>query len=144
MKKKKYINRLEKQRIKPTAIRLLVLDAISNKKEIFSLLELEAELGTIDKSTLFRTLTLFQQHMLVHSIDDGSGSLKYSVCDEECDCSPQWQHVHFYCSECNRAYCLREIPIPQVVLPVGFEPKTINHVIKGVCNQCKKFANKLQ
>ena len=81
MKKKKYINRLEKQRIKPTAIRLLVLDAISNKEEIISLLDLEAELGTIDKSTLFRTLTLFQKHLIVHTIDDGSGSLKYSVCD---------------------------------------------------------------
>lgn len=144
MKKNKYINRLEKQDIKLTAIRLLVLEAISNKKEIFSLLELEAELGTIDKSTLFRTLTLFQQHMLVHSIDDGSGSLKYSVCDEECDCSPQWQHVHFYCTACNRAYCLREIPIPPVQLPVGFEYGTINYVIKGVCDQCRKFANNLQ
>ncbi|KAF5066368.1 hypothetical protein DSECCO2_264390 [anaerobic digester metagenome] len=144
MKKNKYINRLEKQDIKLTAIRLLVLEAISNKKEIFSLLELEAELGTIDKSTLFRTLTLFQQHMVVHSIDDGSGSLKYSVCDEECDCSPQWQHVHFYCTACNRAYCLREIPIPPVQLPVGFEYGTINYVIKGVCDQCRKFANNLQ
>ena len=144
MEKNKYLNRLEKSGIKPTAIRLLVLDAISNKKEIFSLLELESELGTIDKSTLFRTLTLFQQHMLVHSIDDGSGSLKYSVCDEECDCSPQWQHVHFYCTACNRAYCLREIPIPPVQLPVGFESGTINYVIKGVCDQCRKFANNLQ
>jgi len=144
MEKNKYLKRLEKNSIKPTAIRLLVLDAISNKTEIFSLLDLEAELGTIDKSTLFRTLTLFQQHLIVHTIDDGSGSLKYSVCDEDCDCSPEWQHVHFYCSACNRAYCLRDISIPQVALPIGFEPKSINHVIKGVCNQCKKFANKLQ
>ena len=96
MEKNKYFKRLLKSGIKPTAIRLLVLDAISNKTEIFSLLDLEAELGTIDKSTLFRTLTLFQQHLIVHTIDDGSGSLKYSVCDEECDCSTAWQHVHFY------------------------------------------------
>ena len=116
---------------------------MSNKEEIISLLDLEAELGTIDKSTLFRTLTLFQKHLIVHTIDDGSGSLKYSVCDEECDCSPEWQHVHFYCYVCNRAYCLREIAIPQVKLPVGFEPKAMNYVIKGVCNYCKKFANKL-
>lgn len=144
MKKNKYINRLEKQAIKPTAIRLLVLEAISNKKEIFSLLELEAELGTIDKSTLFRTLTLFQQHMIVHSIDDGSGSLKYSICDEECDCSPEWQHVHFYCMACSQAYCLREIAIPQVLLPIGFESRTMNFVIKGICDRCRKFANNLQ
>ena len=143
MERNKYLNRLEKSGIKPTAIRLLVLDAISNKTEIFSLLDLEAELETIDKSTLFRTLILFQQHLIVHTVDDGSGSLKYSVCDEECDCSPEWQHVHFYCTVCNSAYCLRDISIPQVTLPVGFETKTINFVIKGVCDHCKKFANKL-
>ena len=136
-------NRLEKSGIKPTAIRLLVIDTISNKTEIFSLLDLEAELETIDKSTLFRTLTLFLNHLIVHTVDDGSGSLKYSVCVEECDCSTAWQHVHFYCSVCNRAYCLRDISIPKVTLPVGFETKTINYVIKGVCNHCKKFANKL-
>lgn len=144
MGENKYLKRLENRGIKPTAIRLLVLSAISNKTEIFSLLDLEAELGTIDKSTLFRTLILFQQHLIVHTIDDGSGSLKYSVCDEDCDCSPEWQHVHFYCTECNRAYCLREIAIPQVLLPVDFVSDSKNYVIKGVCNQCKKFANKLQ
>jgi len=53
MGKNNYLKRLAKSGIKPTAIRLLVLGAISNKTEIFSLLDLEAELGTIDKSTLF-------------------------------------------------------------------------------------------
>lgn len=143
MMNEKLVKRLEKNGIKPTANRLLVLDAISKKNEIFSILDLEAELETIDKSTLFRTLTLFQQHLLVHTIDDGSGSLKYSVCDVECDCSPDWQHVHFYCISCNHAYCLRSISIPKVELPVGFEIKSINYVIKGVCDQCRKFANKL-
>lgn len=144
MEKDLYIKRLIKSGIKPTAIRLLVLEAISNKKELFSLLDLEAELNTIDKSTLFRTLIIFQQYLLVHTIDDGSGSLKYSVCEDECDCSSEWQHVHFYCIKCKRAFCLRDISIPQVNLPDGFESISINYVIKGICTKCKKFANKLQ
>lgn len=130
--------RLEKNGIKPTANRLLVLDAISKKNEIFSLLDLEAELETIDKSTLFRTLTLFQQHLLVHTIDDGPGSLKYSVCDVECDCSPDWQHVHFFCTKCKHTYCLNNTPISSVTLPLDFEIKTINMVVKGTCANCKE------
>ena len=47
METDKYLKRLEKSGIKPTAIRLLVLDAISQKTEIFSLLDLEAVLETL-------------------------------------------------------------------------------------------------
>ncbi|WP_085536632.1 Fur family transcriptional regulator [Massilibacteroides vaginae] len=140
MEKNKYINRLEKQDIKPTAIRLLVLEAISNKKEIFSLLELEAELGTIDKSTLFRTLTLFQQHMVVHSIDDGSGAIKYSVCSSNCNCSISDTHAHFYCLHCYKTFCLDKVAVPDLKIPDNLVPISINLVIKGFCEECKKFA----
>lgn len=47
-------------------------------KEAFSLLDLENELDTVDKSTIYRTITLLAHH-LVHGIDDGTGSLKYAV-----------------------------------------------------------------
>lgn len=144
METNRYSERLEKHGINPTAIRILVLKSISGKKEIFSLLDLEAELETIDKSTLFRTLVLFQQNKVVHSIDDGSGSLKYSVCDEECDCTREWLHVHFYCTKCKRAYCLRDIHIPPVDLPTEYVTDSISYVIKGLCPECSNIANKLQ
>lgn len=144
MEEDKYSKQLEDRGIKPTAIRILVLKTISDRNEIFSLLDLEAELGSIDKSTLFRTLTLFQQHRVIHSIDDGSGSLKYSICDTACDCSAEWQHVHFYCISCKHALCLRDVHIPIVDLPEGYEAIKYNFVIKGYCDKCRKFANKLQ
>ena len=72
---------LEQRGIKPTAIRMLVLKVMMETEQAVSLLDLENKLDTVDKSTIFRTITLFVSHHLAHSVDDGTGSLKYAVCD---------------------------------------------------------------
>ena len=72
--------RLEKRSIKPTSVRLLIFQTMSEFKKAFSLTDLETELETVNKSTIFRTLTLFHDNLLIHTIDDGSGSMKYSIC----------------------------------------------------------------
>ena len=74
-----YLDRLNRREIKPTAMRLLILRTMMQFERAFCLLDLETELDTVDKSTLSRTITLFLKHRLIHCIDDGSGSLKYSV-----------------------------------------------------------------
>jgi Fur family ferric uptake transcriptional regulator len=131
------IERLSKQGVKLTSTRILILKTILKRKTVFSLADLETELQTIDKSTIFRTLILFLKQHLIHTIDDGSGSLKYSVCEEGCDCSIERQHVHFYCKECKRTFCFRETQVPIVDLPEGFSSDSINYVIKGLCSSCK-------
>lgn len=136
----RYIERLLKQGVKPTSIRLLVLKAIIDKKENFSISDLEVELETVDKSTISRVFNLFREHNLIHSIDDGSGSLKYSVCSEGCDCSVSCLHVHFHCIKCKQTICLRDTPIPIAGLPEDFITDSINYVVKGYCNRCSKFA----
>ena len=78
-----YLKKLEQREIKPTAIRLLILKTMMQHKEAFSLLDLENELDTVDKSTIYRTITLFLAHHLIHGIDDGTGSLKYAVCSND-------------------------------------------------------------
>ncbi|NDV66873.1 Fur family transcriptional regulator [Bacteroides sp. 224] len=122
--------------IKPTAVRLLIFKAMVNYPQAFSLSDLEIELGTVDKSTLFRTITLFHDHLLIHSIDDGSGSMKYSVCSDHCMCSIGELHVHFNCSRCHKTFCLESISIPTVQLPDNFLLESVNFVMKGLCDQC--------
>ena len=69
--------------IRPTAVRLLVLRAIAERDEgVFSLQDLSDRLPTMDKSSLFRTLTLFADKQLLHPIDDGSGMQKYCIPDK--------------------------------------------------------------
>lgn len=127
--------------IKPTAIRMLVLEAMLNHGTAFSLTDLENEMETVDKSTLFRTIHLFHQHHLIHSIDDGSGSIKYSVCREDCQCALGDLHVHFHCNRCGNTFCMESIAIPNIPLPDQFSLESVNFVMKGICAQCKKLKN---
>jgi Fur family ferric uptake transcriptional regulator len=140
-----YEEYLLKRGVKPTAIRLLILKALTDKnrtdkKDMFTLSDLEAALGTVDKSTIFRTLAIFLQNRLLHAIDDGSGSLKYALCDESCECLPEQQHVHFCCTACKRTFCLRDTAIPLIAMPKNFSVESINYVVKGVCGKCSKNA----
>jgi Fur family ferric uptake transcriptional regulator len=75
-------------------------------------------------------------HHLIHSIDDGSGSLKYAVCDNSCNCVVQDLHSHFYCEKCQRTFCLEGTHIPVIDLPEGFTLHSINYVLKGICQEC--------
>lgn len=131
-----YLDELNRREIKPTALRLLVLKAMMEFERAFSLSDLEIVLDTVDKSTLFRTITLFLGHHLIHGIDDGSGSLKYAVCGNDCDCTVDDLHTHFYCLKCHRTFCLRSIHVPMVRLPEGFTVQSVNYVIKGYCADC--------
>ena len=96
--------KLLSRNIKPTAMRELVLLVLTEQKSAISLSELEMKFENADNSTLYRTLKTFQEHLLIHSIEDGSGSLKYALCDDFCNCAPAQLHVHFLCTKCKKTY----------------------------------------
>lgn len=137
-----YLEKLNQRGIKPTAMRLLILKSMTQFERAFCLLDLETYLDTVDKSTLSRTITLFLKHHLIHCIDDGSGSLKYSVCSNECNCNINELHVHFYCTNCHKTFCLRNINVPTVSLPQHFTLQSINYVMKGLCDDCSTITKK--
>ncbi len=135
-------HRLLERGVRPTAVRLLVLRMLCEAECALSLSDIEARLGTVDKSTVFRSLTLFLGHHLVHAVDDGSGQMKYAACSDGCHCGEDVHagltdlHTHFFCERCQRTFCLRGLPIPQVCLPEGFHLHTANYVLKGLCPEC--------
>lgn len=130
--------------IKPTVVRNLVIRTLSMSEYALSLSDLEAKIGTVDKSSIFRTLTLFLQHHLVHDVDDGSGQIKYALCGVHCHCGEDIHagltdlHTHFFCEHCKRTFCLRGLPVPEVALPDGFHLHSANYVLKGICPECMR------
>ncbi len=127
---------LDNAGIRLTAVRLLIWRKVRHGfSDAFSLADLEGALPTVDRSTLFRTLTLFTDAHLLHGIDDGSGSQKYCVChlDDTRHCHG---HVHLTCRLCHRTLCLTDVRIPAVPLPAGFIMEEAEHVVKGICPQC--------
>jgi len=139
MKKEEKSKKLESKNIKPTAMRELVLRVLTEQKTAISLPELESKFEKADKVTLYRTLKTFEKNKLIHSIDDGSGTLKYALCSDSCVCEPEDLHVHFYCMKCEKTYCLNDIPVPAINLPAGFTLENVNMVVKGICVNCSKF-----
>jgi Fur family ferric uptake transcriptional regulator len=135
-----YEKLLEERGIRPTSIRILAFKAMLAFDRAFSLSDLEMELDTVDKSTLSRTIHLFHTHQLIHSFDDGSGSVKYSVCSRDCHCRIEDLHAHFYCNYCKKAFCLEQVSIPGFKLSPVMQVESINLVIKGYCGRCRKFA----
>ena len=132
------IKRLEGKGIKPTANRILVLKTLSSETQPMSLGNLEHRMITMDKSSIFRALTLFLEHDVVHAFEDGRGILNYEVCEEDGKCDHHDGHVHFYCESCQRSFCMEDLEIPSFELPVGFFPHSISFVIKGECPECRK------
>jgi Fur family ferric uptake transcriptional regulator len=128
--------KLINKNLKPTAMRELVLDALIEQRVAVSLSDLEKMFDKVDKTTLYRTLKTFEENKLIHSIDDGTGSVKYALCKEPCQCHLEDLHVHFFCIKCHHTFCLSDIPIPSINLPVNFSIENINMVVKGVCAHC--------
>lgn len=138
MKTEDYSPILQEAGIRPTSTRLLIYEAISHISDTFSLTMLENKLQSIDKSVIFRTLNLFHEHHLIHSVDDGSGSHKFCLCHNHGHCDEKEAHCHFYCEKCKKTYCLNNDIIPPVKVPEGFIPFTMNYIIKGICAECAK------
>ena len=72
---------LQDHGIHPTAARILVLQKLSELTHPVSMTELETELETMDKSTIFRTLNVLLEHHAIHSFEDGS---RYSARSMSC------------------------------------------------------------
>ena len=129
---------LEQGGIKPTANRLLVLRALINSPLPMSLIELETELETLERSSVSRVLSLFLEKDIVHSFEDGRGIAKYELCHGETHCSIEDMHAHFYCEKCEQTFCFEDISAPQINIPAEFRIRSVNYMLKGVCPKCSK------
>ena len=128
---------LQESGIRPTAIRLMVLREIIGYDHTFTLADMEHRMETLDRSTLFRTLMLFVEHKLLHESDNGNGSKLFCRC--ECGHGHRHApHVHFTCTACNETFCIKDIDVPHISYPEGYEVEEVNIVMKGVCPRCKK------
>ena len=138
MNSQNMISRLESKGIRPTANRILVMKTLMGEQNPQSLSNLERKMVSMDKSSIFRTLTLFLEHDVVHAFEDGRGVLCYELCEEKGACDHHDGHIHFYCESCQRSFCMEDIQIPSFELPEGFYPHSISFVIKGECPDCRK------
>ena len=128
---------LESKGIKITAVRELVAGVFLEKKHALSLFDIENSLPWSDRVTLFRTIKTFEQQGLVHQINDGSSSLKYALCEEECKIKKHFDiHPHFHCENCSKTICLEKQELNIANIPNDLIVNSYSLVIKGLCEDC--------
>ena len=79
---------------------------------------------------------------MLHGFEDGSGSLKYELCDGDDAHTVDDMHTHFFCEACHRTFCMKTTHVPQVALPEGFVQHSVNYVVKGLCADCRRRAER--
>ena len=124
--------------VKLTANRLLIAQALEEAGRPLSMTELEDRLETIDKSNVFRALTAFRDAHLVHVLEDTGDGVRYELCLSHHEDEDDDVHVHFYCTQCRRTFCLHDVPVPPVHVPDGYEPQGVSYLVKGICPECGK------
>ncbi len=140
IKQEEFSQVLKSNKLKITQPRLRVLDVISTKTSAISQPELEKILGSeIDRVTLYRILSSFEEKGILHKVFDLNGTATYAFCSTKCSAHHHHdQHVHFICSVCNSVFCLDEIPLPKITVPSNFSLHSIAINAVGICDHCNK------
>ena len=90
-----------------------------------------------DRVTVYRTLQVFIEKGIIHTIPTADNTVIYALCKDEC--SPglhQHNHIHFICEVCEKTTCIDETSIPFIPLPEGYASKQVNVVVNGTCKAC--------
>ncbi len=125
--------------VSPTSNRVLVLRVIAAAGAPMSLMEITDALETLEKSSVFRVLTLLEAHGVIHTMEDGRGIAKYELCHcRDHVHSSADMHVHFYCTRCRQTFCLEDSQVPEVQTPEGFSVESVNFMLKGCCPACSR------
>ena len=128
---------MQQHGIRPTANRIIVAKTLAEAGRPLTMGELEDHIGSIDKSSIFRTLTVFKEQHLVHVLEDSEGT-RYELCHSHDHAINNDMHVHFHCESCGSTLCLEDLPIPKMHLPDGYEMQSASFIINGRCPKCKK------
>ena len=87
----------------------------------------------VDKSTLYRNLTSFEQAGIIHRINDHTGIAKYAFGESPIRGE---EHAHFVCESCETVYCVEGQSPSQFNVPEGFKTKKVQTIIRGICADC--------
>ena len=119
-----------------TKTRKKVLKLFLKSIKPLSLKEIRSLVGDIDRVTLFRTLSVFEEKRIIHNIRLENGQNLFALCKEECsEDQHEHNHVHFQCESCDDVSCLEIDNFPLFKIP-NYKLNNININISGICKHC--------
>lgn len=120
--------------LKRTKLRVALLKCFIDAQHAQSYLNLKESLGkNVDKSTLYRNLSAFEEAGIIHRINDHSGVSKYAFGKMN---NHIGDHAHFVCEKCETVYCITKLNEAEINVPKGFKTKNVQTIIRGICADC--------
>jgi len=129
---------LKKSKLSVTDSREKILGLFLNEQGALAHGDIEKKAGEkFDRVTVYRTLQVFVEKGIIHTIPTADNSVRYALCKDECSEGHHHDHhIHFVCSKCEVTYCLDNIVTPAIKLPAGYLTKQIEVVVQGICKNC--------
>ncbi|MFQ6070914.1 MAG: Fur family transcriptional regulator [Candidatus Aminicenantales bacterium] len=131
-------NKLQEKEIKPTYIRLRILDYLESNdrhptaESIYD--ALSKEIPTISRTSVYNTLNYFHQKGLVNLLYITGSETRYD--------SRTSPHHHFLCEKCGRIYDLDiECVYFQEGSVQGHKIEELHGYFRGTCKECLKKEN---
>lgn len=143
MNEARAIELLEQHGVKPTANRIVVAKALAAAENPMSLAELERKILTIDKSGIFRALTLFREHHLVHIIEGGGEGVKYEFCHSHSHEHDEDVHPTSSVSVVRRPSVLTTWACPTSLSPTASVPALLTSSSKASARTAPGDCNRL-
>lgn len=122
-----------------TQSRLSILNQFLGSPTALEHADLEKQMNSADRVTIYRTLQSFVEKGLLHIIPTPDNSIRYALCKANCEEGHHHDnHVHFACNACQVTYCLDEVVQPVIHLPAGFTAAQTDLLVKGICRSCEQ------
>ena len=99
---------------------------------------IKSSIENIDRVTLFRILSVFEDHHIIHSIHLDNGDRLYALCNPECSSSEKkhtHDHIHFQCKDCKEVMCLPIDNKPAISIP-NYIIDEVSINASGTCLNC--------
>jgi len=91
-----------------------------------------------DRVTVYRTLQIFVDKGIIHTIPTADNSIRYALCKDECtEGHHHDHHIHFVCNNCKNTFCLDDVVTPEIKLPKGYTAGHVEVVVEGICKNCR-------
>jgi Fur family ferric uptake transcriptional regulator len=129
---------LRRNQMSVTSGRRKILELFLHQEGALSHSDIEKKAGEkFDRVTIYRTLQVFLEKGLIHSIPTADNSIRYALCRDNCSAGHHRDdHIHFVCNSCGNTVCLEDTTIPAIRLPRGFTAEQVEMVVSGICKRC--------
>src|ERR1700744_3079328 len=131
---------LKKNHLSVTGGRRRILELFLEQEGALSHSDIEKKAGEkFDRVTVYRTLQIFLEKGLIHSIPTSDNSIRYALCKEDCSGGHHHDdHVLFVCTISGSPVCRKDHTIPAIKLPRGYATEQVEMVVSGVCMGCNR------